>query len=198
MFDTHVLGAIRVLKGVLPFFRKQNSGAIVNMSSFSGIAGTPGAGLYCISKFALEGLSETLQHELAPFNIRVIILEPGAFRTTIMKKATAPDLGGIGQHYMQTAVGDTIRITQELADSAEQLVSGDPVKLGQRVFEIVHGVGHAEGTERILRFPFGNDALQIIGSKVEGLVKEFSLTKVLAKSANFDGHEGSGAAGLAS
>lgn len=196
MFNTHVFGAIRVVKAVLPFFRAQNSGVIINMSSFSGITGTAGAGLYCMCKFALEGLSETLQRELSPFNIRVIILEPGAFRTSILKKATDTATPGIGAHYLDSAVGDTIRITQSLAERPDELVSGDPDKLGQRIVQIVNATGLAAGTESILRFPFGNDALHLIGSKIETLVQEFGLTKSLAQSVNVAGHDGSGASGL--
>lgn len=187
MLETHVLGAIRVLKGVLPFFRAQKSGTIVSMSSFSGMVGIPGAGLYNICKFALEGLSETLQRELRSFDVRVIILEPGAFRTSILKKATDPDTASIGSHYLASAVGDTIKITRSMAESPEELIAGDPARLGQRVYEIVHATGAGRGLDHVLRFPFGTDSLHLIEAKINSLSKDFEQTRELALSANFEG-----------
>ena len=193
MVDTHVFGAMRVLKGVLPVFRAQRSGVIINMSSFSGLLGSPGAGLYCMCKFALEGISEAYQAELAAFNIRVVILEPGAFRTNVLKRALGSGLDGIGAHYMESAAGNTIRITRALTANEKELVSGDPDKLGQRVVEIVEGAGAAKGLEKVLRFPMGRDSISLIDEKVKKLLEDLELTKGFAQSTDYDGHRGGGA-----
>lgn len=90
--DTNFFGAIRVTQCVLPFMRKQGKGMIINMSSISGEIGFPGLSPYVSSKFALEGWSEALRLELAPFSIPVILVEPGSFQTNIWttgKKLTA-------------------------------------------------------------------------------------------------------------
>jgi NAD(P)-dependent dehydrogenase (short-subunit alcohol dehydrogenase family) len=80
-FETNVFGLIRVTQAVLPIMRKQRSGNIVNISSGAGRAGYPGASVYVSSKFAIEGLSESIAFELEPFGIRVILVEPGVVRT---------------------------------------------------------------------------------------------------------------------
>jgi NAD(P)-dependent dehydrogenase (short-subunit alcohol dehydrogenase family) len=76
-FDTNVFGALAVTKGCIPHFRNNRNGTIVNISSTSGISGNAGYTGYAASKFALEGASEALAAELAPFGIRVLIVEPG-------------------------------------------------------------------------------------------------------------------------
>ncbi|KAJ9612958.1 hypothetical protein H2200_002899 [Cladophialophora chaetospira] len=198
MLDTHVIGAIRVTKGVLPTMRAQESGVIVNMSSFSGFIGHAGCGLYSMSKFALEGISEVWAAELGPFGIRVVLLEPGAFRTLLVKKVKADTVtrSEIGVHYLETDVGKTIQITEDLADNPEKLVAGDPSKLAERVMEIVDVTGHAKETRDVLRFPLGKDSLHIIEGKLRKLQSDFEATKALAQSTDYDAHVGGGAGDL--
>jgi NAD(P)-dependent dehydrogenase (short-subunit alcohol dehydrogenase family) len=96
-YETNVFGPMRVTQAVLPGMRKQHSGTIVNISSGAGRAGYPGASVYVSSKFAIEGLSESIAFELEPFGIRVILVEPGVIRTNfangmvIAKKAQGPN-----------------------------------------------------------------------------------------------------------
>lgn len=79
--DANFLGVLRVCRAVLPPMREQGSGTIINVSSLAGLVGVPFQGLYSASKFAVEGLTEALRLEVAPFGIRVVLLEPGDFRT---------------------------------------------------------------------------------------------------------------------
>ena len=78
--ETNFFGALRVTRAALPELRA-HGGVIISISSMAGVVGISGAGAYCASKFALEGLSESLAHELAPFGIKVMIVEPSSFRT---------------------------------------------------------------------------------------------------------------------
>ena len=95
-FETNLFGLIRVTQAVLPIMRKQRSGRILNISSGSGIFGFPGLSVYVSTKFAVEGLSESMAYELEPFGIKVILVEPGFVKTNfehamvVAKKAQDP------------------------------------------------------------------------------------------------------------
>jgi NAD(P)-dependent dehydrogenase (short-subunit alcohol dehydrogenase family) len=85
LYETNIFGALRVTQAVLPTMRRQRSGRIINMSSGAGRFGYPGGSAYVSSKFALEGLSECMAHELEQFGIKVILIEPGFIRTNFGK-----------------------------------------------------------------------------------------------------------------
>ena len=93
-FETNFFGVVRTLQVVIPIMRKQKSGTIVNVSSVAGRIGFPVSPAYISSKFALEGLSESMRYELSPFGINTIIIEPGVIKTNFMstmKKSMKPD-----------------------------------------------------------------------------------------------------------
>jgi len=93
-FETNFFGVVRTLQAVIPIMRKQKSGTIVNISSVAGRIGFPVSPAYISSKFALEGLSESMRYELSPFGINTIIIEPGVIKTNFMssmKKSMKPD-----------------------------------------------------------------------------------------------------------
>jgi len=80
--ETNFFGTVNVIREVLPHMRKQNSGTIINISSIGGLMGLPFQGYYSAAKFALEGLSESLRMEVKPYNIRVVVINPGDFHTS--------------------------------------------------------------------------------------------------------------------
>jgi NAD(P)-dependent dehydrogenase (short-subunit alcohol dehydrogenase family) len=88
LFETNFLGPLAVMQALLPHFRSRGGGTFVTMSSGCGFYGTPGLGAYSASKFALEGLSETLAAETAGFGIRMMIVEPGAINSRFISHAT--------------------------------------------------------------------------------------------------------------
>lgn len=93
-FETNFFGVVRVSQEVIPIMRKQKSGTIVNVSSVAGRIGFPVSPAYISSKFALEGLSESMRYELSPYGINTIIIEPGVIKTNFMssaKKSVKPD-----------------------------------------------------------------------------------------------------------
>jgi NAD(P)-dependent dehydrogenase (short-subunit alcohol dehydrogenase family) len=96
-YETNVFGLVRTTQAVLPIMRRQKSGTIVNISSGAGRFGFPSGSAYVSTKFAVEGLSESMSYELEPFGIRVVIVEPGAIRTNffdglvIAKKSKDPN-----------------------------------------------------------------------------------------------------------
>ena len=83
-YETNVFGLVRTTQAVLPIMRRQKSGTIVNISSGAGRFGFPGSSAYVSTKFAVEGLSESMSYELEPFGIKVVIVEPGVIRTNFM------------------------------------------------------------------------------------------------------------------
>jgi short-subunit dehydrogenase len=96
-YETNVFGLIRTTQAVLPIMRRQKSGTIINISSGAGRFGIPGISAYVSTKFAVEGLSESMSYELEPFGIKVVIVEPGVIRTNfgnglvIAKKSQHPN-----------------------------------------------------------------------------------------------------------
>lgn len=99
-FETNYFGAVRTIKEVLPTMRKQRSGIIINVSSIAGVVGIPGECAYSSSKFALEGLSESISYELQPFGIKVILIEPGVINTNFVPHIRYPK----NAHYKSTEV----------------------------------------------------------------------------------------------
>ena len=83
-FETNLFGAMRTIKEVLPTMRKQRNGIIINVTSIAGIVGIPAECIYVSTKFALEGLSESISYELQPYGIKVIIIEPGVINTNFV------------------------------------------------------------------------------------------------------------------
>ncbi|MGF9698037.1 SDR family oxidoreductase [Paenibacillus sp. MABNR03] len=84
--ETNLFGLIGMTRAVIPVMRKQQQGLIINLSSVSGLSGFPGHAPYAASKFAVEGFTESLRHEMTSFGIRVVLVEPGAYRTPIWDK----------------------------------------------------------------------------------------------------------------
>jgi short-subunit dehydrogenase len=85
LYETNFFGLIRTTQAILPVMRKQKSGIIVNVSSEAGIPGHPGGSAYVSTKFAVEGLSESIAYELELFGIRVVLIEPGFIKTNFCK-----------------------------------------------------------------------------------------------------------------
>lgn len=83
-FETNYFGAVRTIKEVLPSMRKQRSGIIINISSIAGVVGIPGESIYSSSKFALEGLSESISYELIPYGIKMVLIEPGVINSNFV------------------------------------------------------------------------------------------------------------------
>jgi short-subunit dehydrogenase len=102
-FRTNVFGLVDVTRAVLPTLRAQRSGHIFNLSSLAGFYGDPGASSYCGTKFAVEGISESLAKELAPLGIKVTVVEPGYFRTEFLAGNSAVYAANIVDDYDATS-----------------------------------------------------------------------------------------------
>ncbi|OQE26258.1 hypothetical protein PENSTE_c005G07593 [Penicillium steckii] len=179
--STNFKGPIRVLKGVLPFMRAQRSGTIVNVSSSAGVQGFPACGIYAGSKFALEGLSEALATELLPFGIRVLIVEPGIFRTKFLSAFVTPQ-AGMTEDYAGTPV-ETMIHAFRTSNGNQQ---GNPVKAAARILDVVSGTGMGVGKEKLLRLPLGPDCHDLYQAKCDSLKENLVETKEIAYSTNFE------------
>src|SRR5216684_237539 len=114
MFQTNIYGVIRVTRAFLPYFRQRRSGHIFNLSSISGLIGSPGWGFYNATKFAVEGFSEALAEEVKPLGVHVTVVEPGPFRTDFLGRSSKlarrqlPDYAttaGRAREYVKTQSG---------------------------------------------------------------------------------------------
>jgi NAD(P)-dependent dehydrogenase (short-subunit alcohol dehydrogenase family) len=166
LFKTNLFGVMNVLHCVLPLLRKKKSGHILQLSSIAGFKATAGLGLYNASKFALEGLSEALAGELAPFNIKVTLVEPGPFRTAFAGSSLKMAEKKIDA-YDATPVGEFMKNFTERDGKQE----GDPVKAVKLMIEIVNSPNPP------LRIPMGQFAYDGFKRKMESVQKDMEAWK---------------------
>jgi len=172
-FATNVFGAVAMIKAVLPGMRQRRSGHIVNVTSMGGFITMPGISFYCGSKFALEGISESLGKELASFGIHVTALAPGQFRTDWAGRSMDRTPRSISDY---DAVMNPIRTARQ-AKSGNQ--PGDPDKAAQALLRLV------ESESPPTRLFLGEDALGLVGQKLEQMKTELGAWEALSRSTNF-------------
>jgi NAD(P)-dependent dehydrogenase (short-subunit alcohol dehydrogenase family) len=175
MFETNVFGLIDMTKAVLPIMRQQKSGLIINVSSIGGLTSFASTGYYHGTKYAVEGISESLATEVRPLGIDVLIVEPGPFRTnwagpSIKQSATRID------DYAATA-GE--RRKQTAARSGNQ--AGDPVRGAQAIIDA------ALSPAPPLRLLLGKMALELARKKLDTLKTDFDTWEATSLGADFPG-----------
>jgi len=161
MFEINVFGLANMTKAVLPFMRKQKSGHIINIASIGGLVGFPGVGFYNATKFAVDGLSESLSKELAPLGITVTIVAPSGFRTDWAGRSANNSAINI-EDYATTAGANKATIR---GNSGNQ--PGDPVKAALAI------IAAATNTNPPLRLLLGAGALKGARNKLIDLQKDF-------------------------
>jgi NAD(P)-dependent dehydrogenase (short-subunit alcohol dehydrogenase family) len=172
LMDTNFFGALAVICAALPTFRAQRFGAIVNISSMGGQLSFAGFSAYSASKFALEGASEALAQEMAPFNVKVLIVEPGQFRT---------DLAGGSMRHMPEleAYNDTVGPTRIFARDMHHTQPGDPAKAAAAIETALE----AEITP--LRLALGGDAVDAIRRHAETLLADMAKWEKVSRGTSF-------------
>jgi NAD(P)-dependent dehydrogenase (short-subunit alcohol dehydrogenase family) len=173
MFDTNFFGLAAMTRAVLPVMRAQKSGAIVNISSIGGFIGFPGSGYYAATKFAVEGLSEALSKEVGPLGIKVIIVEPGPFRTDWAGRSLKTPKKPVDA-YAETAIA---RRRQIQGVSGSQV--GDPVRASEAIITAV------EQARPPLRLPLGGFAYESMGAEIEAVRKEHGSLEAVARGADY-------------
>jgi NAD(P)-dependent dehydrogenase (short-subunit alcohol dehydrogenase family) len=174
LFGTNVFGLLAVTRAVLPHMRRQRSGHVINVSSVGGYTGYPGWGVYGATKFAVEGISETLAGEVAPIGIKVTVVEPGFFRTDFLDDAS---LSRTAQQIEDYA--DTVGKTRAHAADVNHGQRGDPRKLAQAFMAL------ANAKNPPLRLPLGSDTVERIEAKNAHVAKELAEWRMVATSTDF-------------
>lgn len=151
--ETNFFGLVAVTTAVLPVMREQGNGMIINIGSISGLFGFPGYAPYAASKFAVEGFSESLRHEMSPFGIRVVLVEPGSFRTPIWGKGLGHMRQNEGSPYKERLEA-VLRYSKRTSETAP-----DPVQVAELIGRIT------DMKAPRLRYPIGKGTRLLILGK---------------------------------
>lgn len=175
-FDVNVFGSLNVIRQALPHLRAQKNGHIFNISSIGGFnGGFPAFGIYCATKFAVHGFTESLSHEVKPFGINVSLVMPGYFRTSFLEEGSIVAPKNEIEEYvnvraMQKAHQETINANQP----------GDPEKAADVFISV------AQEKDPVLHLFLGEDAYQSASDKITLIQKDMALYKEIATSTGFD------------
>ena len=172
LFEVHFFGPAELVRAVLPHMRARRSGAIVQLSSMGGQMSFAGFSAYSATKFALEGLSEALADAVRPLGIKVLIVEPGAFRTTLFGNASA-----------SARIEDyeaTVGTTRRGVGAGDGTQPGDPAKAAAAVLTTLE----AERTP--LRLPLGDDGVDAVLGHLASVRADIAAWEKTARSTAFD------------
>ena len=172
-FETNVFGLIAMTKAVLPAMRKRGSGHIINIASVGGLVGNPGSGYYAATKFAVVGFSEALSKEVAPFGIKVTVVEPGPFRTDWAGRSLQSSPHPIDA-YAETVHA---RLKQVSGYSGRQV--GDPVRAAEAMITVVNSA------EPPLNLVLGAPGLKMVRDKLATLTAEIDRWEAMTLGADY-------------
>ncbi|KGC06397.1 MULTISPECIES: oxidoreductase [Burkholderia] len=169
-FDVNVFGAVAMMKAVVPFMRERRRGRILNITSMGGHITMPGIAYYCGSKFALEGISETLGKELEPFGIAVTAVAPGSFRTDWAGRSMVRTPRSIADY---DALFDPIRRAREEKSGKQP---GDPAKAARAMLAVM------AADRPPAHLLLGSDALRLVRDKLSALDDEIRAWEAVTMS----------------
>jgi NAD(P)-dependent dehydrogenase (short-subunit alcohol dehydrogenase family) len=169
-FAVNVFGTVAMMKAVLPYMRRRRRGHILNITSMGGYITLPGIAYYCGSKFALEGISETLGKEVAPLGIAVTAVAPGSFRTDWAGRSMARTPRSISDY---DELFDPIRATRR-QKSGKQL--GDPAKAARVMLDVI------DSPSPPAHLLLGSDALGLVRQKLSELTAEIDQWEAISRS----------------
>jgi NAD(P)-dependent dehydrogenase (short-subunit alcohol dehydrogenase family) len=191
-YETNVFGVIRVSQNVLPIMRSQRDGIIINISSVSGLAGIPSQSVYVSTKFALEGLSESLSFEVETYGIKIILIEPGVINTGFVEDLVVPDKYNINKNRqaIQKAVNRDNNSLSYYNNTIEKFLSfyypamsnaPHPKIVANEIIQAIEKVSNEKEKEvgPFLRVPVGNDAKKY--SKLKRELADSEYHKLLKK-----------------
>jgi NAD(P)-dependent dehydrogenase (short-subunit alcohol dehydrogenase family) len=172
LFEVHLFGPAALVRSVLPNMRSRGSGAIVQMSSMGGQLSFAGFAAYSATKFALEGFSEGLADEVAPFGIKVLIVEPGAFRTGLFGAFSASEEIG--------AYTETVGATRAMIASNDGVQPGDPAKAATAILAAL------DAAQTPLRLPLGGDAVDTLVTHLDTVRTDIATWEATSRATAFD------------
>jgi NAD(P)-dependent dehydrogenase (short-subunit alcohol dehydrogenase family) len=172
-FDVNLFGAVALIKAVLPGMRQRRSGRIINITSMGGFITMPGIAYYCGSKFALEGISETLASEVRAFGVHVTAVAPGSFRTDWAGRSMQRSARSIGDY---DALFEPIRAARENKSGRQ---NGDPHKAAQALLKLI---AMDEPPTHLL---LGSDAVELVQNKLAALQDEIARHAALSRSTDY-------------
>ncbi|MFF7756672.1 oxidoreductase [Streptomyces griseorubiginosus] len=173
LFDLHVFGPAALTRAVLPSMRARRSGAIVQMSSMGGQLSFAGFSAYSGTKFALEGMSEALADEVREYGVKVLVVEPGAFRTSLFEASRA----GVSA---DSGVYAKVSRTREAVSGGDGTQAGDPAKAAA----LIRAALDAEDTP--LRLPLGDDAVTAVLDHLDGVRADITAWEKSTRATGFD------------
>ncbi|MBO7743044.1 oxidoreductase [Paenibacillus sp. MWE-103] len=171
LFDVNFWGLMHTTNAVLPYMRGQRSGHIINISSIGGLASFPGVGYYNATKYAVEGISESLAKEVAPFGIRVTLIEPGNFRTDWSGRSAAKTASAIKEY--------EALIAPFVSGANHGSEPGDPKKAAQAILRV------AESEAAPLRLLLGAEAYHTVKGKYTALLQTMEEWKDVTMDADY-------------
>lgn len=174
LMDLHFFGPAALVRAVLPHMRRNGSGAVVQMSSMGGRFTFPGVGAYSATKFALEGLSEALAAEVAPHGIKVLIVEPGSFRTGFAGG------GALRQSAVLAAYEETVGPVRSNLPDSDGKQEGDPDKAAAAILTAL------ASQDTPLRLPLGNDATDAVLASLDASRAEVRAWEKVSRSTGYD------------
>lgn len=174
LFNTNVFGPVELIKEVLPQMRARKSGTIINISSIAAARSAIGSGYYAASKAALELITDGMAKEVAPFGIKVMVVEPGSFRTHFYDTSLKDSSIKIDA-YDETAGKRRKENSANLQDQP-----GDPAKAGKVIVEV------AQMEKYPFRLLLGSDAVRIVSEEMESRLKEIEEWKAISITTDYD------------
>jgi NAD(P)-dependent dehydrogenase (short-subunit alcohol dehydrogenase family) len=173
LFATNFFGTVRMIKTVLPGMRARRSGTIINVSSIAGRRAMPGSAYYAASKFAIGGMSDGLRKEMAPLGIRVMVIEPGAFRTDFSGRSLQQSATRIADY------DDTAGRRRKENDTSHGRQPGDPARAAKIIIDVV------EGVDLPSRLLLGPDAVKIARDELDFQMAELEAWRRFAVATDF-------------
>ena len=173
LFETNFFGPVNLMRQVLPGMRQRRSGTIINVSSIAGRRSSPGSGYYSATKSALEAASDALRKEVAPLGVRVVVVEPGAFRTDFAGRSLLQAAVPIGDY------ASTAGQRRKENDHTHGTQAGDPARAAQAFITV------AEADNPPFRILFGTDALAVVRTELENQRNEIDAWEKLSRSTDY-------------